>query len=183
MTARKTATCLLAALAAAGLAGCQRETATGPTEVSGRLFVFNYRVAQAHYMITLRRTGALPDPAVAIATFENPRGGEPLVTRSKIFPFWETIVLESPPVQCIVKDRPYAVEIRIVDGRDTLLQSIETTATSTVDQTVLTAKPLVAGPGYAINPDILRTDGTVDYAPTSDCPGKDAAHEDSLQKQ
>ncbi|KQS80484.1 hypothetical protein ASG25_02470 [Rhizobium sp. Leaf384] len=161
---------ILGMIGALSMAGCQRETGPGPTEVSGRLFVFNYRIAQAHYMITLRRTAPLPDPAVAVTTFEDPRGGEPLVTRTKIFPFWDTIVLESPPIHCVRKDRSYRVGIRILDGADRLVQAIETTAVSTVDQTVLTAKPLVVGPGYAVNPDILRADGSVDYAPETGCP-------------
>ncbi|KQS68060.1 hypothetical protein ASG39_06970 [Rhizobium sp. Leaf371] len=170
MNSPRCAIVVLGLLAAALSAGCQRETGSGPTEVSGRLFVFNYRIARAHYMITLRRTGVLPDPALAVATFEDPRGGAPLVTRTKIFPFWDTIVLESPPIHCVRKDRPYTVGIRILDGAGKVVQSIETTAISTVDQTVLTAKPLVVGPGYAINPDILREDGSVDYAPETGCP-------------
>jgi len=158
----------LAALAL--LAACQRESEDGPTEISGKLFVFNYRVATATYMITLQRKAPLPENGVVEAEYENPRGGAPLTTRSKIFPFWEKIVLESPPLHCVVKDRRYAVKIRILDNHSKLLQSLETTVVSNLDQTILPAKPLVIGPGYTKNPEIYKADGTADYSPETGCP-------------
>ncbi|OJT99215.1 MAG: hypothetical protein BGN83_08375 [Rhizobium sp. 63-7] len=158
----------LAALAL--LAACQRESEDGPTEISGKLFVFNYRVATATYMITLQRKAPLPENGVVEAEYENPRGGAPLTTRSKIFPFWEKIVLESPPLHCVVKDRRYAVKIRILDSDSKLLQSLETTVVSNLDQSILPAKPLVIGPIYTRNPEVFKADGTADYSPEAGCP-------------
>ncbi|WP_420028793.1 hypothetical protein [Metarhizobium album] len=158
----------LAALAL--LAACQRDSGDGPTEISGKLFVFNYRVATATYMITLQRKAPLPENGVVEAEYENPQGGAPLTTRSKIFPFWEKIVLESPPLHCVVKDRRYAVKIRILDSDSKLLQSLETTVVSNLDQSILPAKPLVIGPIYTRNPDVYKADGTVDYSPETGCP-------------
>ena len=71
--------------AATVLSGCQREQTDGPVELSGRIFVFNYRVSTATYLVTLKKTGEIPDGSSAVAEFENPMGGEPLVTREKIF--------------------------------------------------------------------------------------------------
>nr|WP_141650006.1 hypothetical protein [Rhizobium sp. PDO1-076] len=152
------------------VAGCQRENEAEPLTLTGRIFVFNYRVAQASYLVTLARNAPLPEGSFAEASFENPAGGAPIVTRTKIFPFWDKISLTSPPVHCVVKDRPYAVSIRILDGQNRLVQQIETSITSTLDQSVLPAKPLVVGPLYTPNPAVLHADGSTDYAAENGCP-------------
>ena len=153
------------------LAGCQRETDAPIAELSGRVFIFNYRVAAANYVVTLRKTAPFPEGAYAEASFENPQGGDPLVVRQKLFPAMEKVVLESPDLKCVRKDRPYAVSIRIVGNNDSLLQTIETTFTSNLDQAeMMPSKPLVVGPGYTPNPDVYRADGSVDYAKAANCP-------------
>ncbi|MCJ8239677.1 hypothetical protein [Peteryoungia algae] len=157
-------------LALSWLTGCQREDLDEPLKLSGKVFIFNYRVAQATYVVTLARNGPLPDPSFVETTFENPAGGAPLVTRTKIFPFWEKVSLESPPVHCVIKDRPYAVSIRILDASDKVQQTIETTLTSSLDQTVMPGKALVVGPVYTPNPEVYGADGTVDYAKGQTCP-------------
>ena len=168
MSGRTFAIGLVCALLA--LSGCQREQGDGPLAVSGRLFVFNYRVAIASYLVTLNRNGEVPPGSVIETSFENPGGGEPLVTRQKVFLSQAKLVLESPPVHCVVKDRPYAVSIRLRDGSGGLLQVIETTVTSNEDQSVLPAKPLVLGPLYAPNPAVFKADGTTDFSPADGCP-------------
>lgn len=45
------------------LASCQRETEGKLVELSGRLFVFNYRVATANYLVTLKKLRPLPKAA------------------------------------------------------------------------------------------------------------------------
>lgn len=152
------------------LSGCQREDTKEPLKVSGKVFIFNYRVAEATYVVTLARNGPLPDPSFVETTFENPAGGPPLVTRSKIFPFWEKVSLESPPVHCVAKGKPYAVDIRIIDGEDKVIQTIKTSLTSTLDQSIMPGKPLVVGPVYTPNPEVYGTDGKVDYAQEKTCP-------------
>lgn len=152
------------------LSGCQREDTKEPLKVSGKVFIFNYRVAEATYVVTLARNGPLPDPSFVETTFENPAGGPPLVTRSKIFPFWEKVSLESPPVHCVAKGKTYAVDIRILDGEDKVIQTIRTSLTSTLDQSIMPGKPLVVGPVYTPNPEIYGADGKVDYAQEKTCP-------------
>ncbi len=156
--------------AATILPACQREDVKEPLKLSGKVFIFNYRVAQATYVITLARNGPLPEDSFAETRFENPAGGAPIETRTKIFPFWQKVSLESPPVHCIVKGKPYAISIRIVDEGGNLIQQIDTTLTSTLDQTIMPGKPLVVGPVYTPNPEVFRADGTVDYASDTDCP-------------
>jgi len=153
------------------LASCQRETEGKLVELSGRLFVFNYRVATANYLVTLRKLRPLPEGSIVSAEFENPKGGDVLTTREKIFPVDDKIVIQSPHLQCVRKDHPYIVNIRILSPSGDVLQKIETSITSDVDQNVLPAKPLVVGPGYTPNPEVFRADGTQNMAAEdSDCP-------------
>lgn len=170
MMAKTWLTAFLALAASAILPACQREDVNEPLKLSGKVFIFNYRVAQATYVVTLARNGPLPDESFAVTQFENPAGGAPIETRTKIFPFWQKVSLESPPVHCIVKGKPYAIAIRIVDRDNNLLQQIDTTLTSTLDQTVMPGKPLVVGPVYTPNPEVFHADGTHDYAQGADCP-------------
>jgi hypothetical protein len=169
MTAKTSLMALVAFAALAILPACQREDVNEPLKLSGKVFIFNYRVAQATYVITLARNGPLPEESFAVTQFENPAGGAPIETRTKIFPFWQKVALESPPVHCIVKGKPYAIAIRVVDKDDNLLQAIDTTLTSTLDQTIMPGKPLVVGPIYTPNPEVFKADGTRDYAQGADC--------------
>ncbi|MBB6483308.1 hypothetical protein [Rhizobium lusitanum] len=172
MTMRRIMLTAIGAGAIAGLAlsGCQRKDDQGPTELTGRIFVFNYRVASATYMITLKKIAPIPDGTTAVAEFENPAGGDPLVIHEKIYSFWDKITLESPDLRCVRKDRPYSVSIKLVDASDKTLQTIKTEVKSDLDQTVLPTKPLVVGPAYTANPDVFKGDGSTDYGKDAACP-------------
>lgn len=161
---------LIAAIAGTALAGCQRKDDEGPTQLSGRLFIFNYRVASASYMITLKKIAPIPEGTTAVAEFENPAGGDPLVVQQKIYSFWDKITLESPDLHCVRKDRPYSVSIKLMDASDKTIQTIKTEVKSDLDQTVLPTKPLVVGPAYTANPDIFKGDGTANYGKDMACP-------------
>jgi hypothetical protein len=161
---------LALAVVVMALAGCQRETEGKLVELSGRMFVFNYRVATANYLVTLRKLGPLPEGSIATAEFENPQGGEALTTREKIFGVDDKIVLQSPHVRCVRKDHAYAVTIRVLDQSGDILQEIETSITSDVDQSVMPTRPLVIGPGYEANPEVYDTSGAADYGRDEACP-------------
>lgn len=141
---------------ALALAACQRETGGDPLKLTGKMFVFNYRLAYATYLVTLEQTEPLPDGAIVNAEFENPAGGAPLTLERKIFPNLPRVVLESPDVTCVKKARPYKVTIAVVGPDGSTLQSIETEVTSSADQSILPAKPLVVGPGYDKNPEVFK---------------------------
>ena len=157
-------------IASLALAGCQRKDDQGPTELTGRLFVFNYRVASATYMITLKKIAPIPDGTTAVAEFENPAGGDPLVVHEKLYSFWDRITLESPDLRCVRKDRTYSVSIKLVDATDKTIQTIKTLVKSDLDQTVLPTKPLIVGPAYTANPDVFKADGSIDYGHDAACP-------------
>jgi hypothetical protein len=127
--------------------------------ISGKLFIFNYRVATATYLVTLKPLGPLREGEVVVATFEDPAGGDPIVVRQKIWPKLDKITIESPPLRCVRKGRPYAVSLRVESADGQTVQSIETTMTSSEDQTVLPDRPLVVGPAYTPNPELAGDHG------------------------
>ena len=159
------ALCLLLAV------GCQREEQREIAKVSGRMFVFNYRVATATYLITLQPTAPIREGSTIEADFENPRGGTALTADERLFPKSEKITLQSPPVECVKQDRPYKVTIRLKAPDGHVIQTIDTTVTSDTDQSLLPAKPLVVGPLYTPNSEVFRADGTVDMRGVQGCAG------------
>ena len=144
--------------------GCQRPSEGVYFELSGRIFVFNYRVATANYLVTLRKESR------ARAEFEDPQGGPALFTEEKVLDVDDGLTLASPFVQCVRKDRPYRVAITLTGASGEVLQVIETTVTSDVDQSVIPAAPLVVGPAYTPNPDMFKADGSTDFSGRTGCP-------------
>ena len=94
------------------------------------------------------------DGQTAVASFEDPAGGEAIVVRKKIWPNMAKTTIESPPLRCVVKDRPYKVSIRIEGPDGAVRQTIETTMASSEDQSLLPDRPLVVGPLYTPNPEL-----------------------------
>jgi hypothetical protein len=163
---------LLAALLAAPLllGACQRDTSK-LFEISGRLMVFNYRVSTVTYVMTLNPIQPITDGLMAVTTFENPAGGEPLVVSQKLFPNHQKVTIESPPLECVVKEHPYKVSIRIEKTDGGVLQDIETTMVSSQDESVLPDRPLVVGPGYDANPELAgHPDGRLPGGRGVSCP-------------
>ncbi|NRP71080.1 hypothetical protein ILFOPFJJ_01963 [Ensifer psoraleae] len=161
---------IIVLIAAAALAGCQRETGPDPLKLTGKMFVFNYRLAYATYMITLNKTEPVPDGSIVIAHFENPAGGEPLTLERKLFPKLDKVVLESPDISCVKKEKPYAVTIEVKGPNGATLQKLETTVISDVDQDILPAKALVEGPAYDKNPEVFRDGKAPARFETATCP-------------
>jgi hypothetical protein len=163
---KKTIVSFMALLA---LGACQREKPAAYYAVNGRLFVFNYRVSQASYMVTLARLAPVPDGLTIIARFQDPAGGVPIVITRTGWPKLEKIVLGSPPIRCVKANIAYGVEISVNDASGKTVQTLSTTVTSNIDQTVLAAKPLLVGPVYVPNREIYKPDGP-DFAPDTNCP-------------
>jgi hypothetical protein len=140
-------------------------------EITGRLVVFNYRVATVTYLVTLKPIQPIGEGQAVVASFENPAGGTPLVMRQKLFAGHQKLTIESPPLECVVKDRPYKVSIRIEDADGVLLQDIETTMVSSQDESMLPDRPLVVGPGYDPNPELAgHPDGKLPGGRGVTCP-------------
>ncbi len=162
----------VAILAATLALGACRESGTDKLfEVGGRAFEFNYRLAQATYVVVLNPLRPMGEGEVAEVDFENPAGGPPLTINQPIWPKMPHVTLTSPPLTCVVKDRPYAISIRIKDKDGKLLQTIETTLASTQDQTDLPDAPLVLGSRYLLNPALAgHPGGRLPNAPKPVCP-------------
>lgn len=157
--------------AALALAACRDSGEGALYEISGRLFEFNYRLARATYVITLNPLRPVGDGNVAVVDFENPAGGDPLVVTQQIWPKLPHVTLISPPLTCVVKDKPYAVAIRIKDKDGAVLQELKTTLVSTQNQSDLPDAPLVTGSRYVLNPALAdHPDGRLPNKPKPDCP-------------
>lgn len=143
---------LLAGVAALG--GCRESGKDALFEISGRLVVFNYREATLTYLVTLNPLRPIGQGQSAVTTMEDPAGGAPLTFTKKLFPGQTKVTIESPPLECVVKNRPYKVSIHIRGAGGALLQDIETTMVSAQDQDMLPDRPLVVGPGYKPNPEL-----------------------------
>jgi hypothetical protein len=151
------------------LSACQRDQSDNYFKLTGRIFVFNYRVSQASYMVTIEQTRPISDGLSIVARFEDPTGGQPLEITRTAWPKLTRVSLASPPIRCVKSGVPYAVEIEIKDAKGALVQKIETSVTSNIDQSVLAAKPLIAGPVYEPNRDVYKQDGP-DFSPDANCP-------------
>ncbi len=137
------------------LAGCRESGGGGEYfEISGKLFVFNYRVAEATYLVTLKPLLPMAEGQIAVANFEDPAGGQAIVVRQKIWPKLDKVTIESPPLHCVTKGKPYAVSIVIEEAGGATLQTLKTTITSSEDQNRLPDAPLVVGPAYTPNPEL-----------------------------
>jgi hypothetical protein len=161
-------------LAAGALGACRDQGGEGEYfAISGKLFEFNYRLAKATYIVTLNPLQPMDGSQVAVVSFENPAGGDPLVIEQKIWPKLPHITLESPPLTCVVKDKPYAVSIRIQGADGSVLQTLDTTITSSLDQSILPDRALVVGPVYELNEDLAgHPDGRLPGQAKPDCPAK-----------
>ena len=170
MTTRRLtlAATLLAVMAV--LPACQRETGPDPLQLTGKMFIFNYRLAYATYMITLTKTQPVPDGSTVVATFENPSGGPPLTLDRTLFQKLDKIVLESPDVTCVKKQKPYSVTIEVKGPDGAVLQTLKTSVISNLDQDIMPAQALVVGPAYDKNPDVFRNGKAPEHFQTAKCP-------------
>ncbi|HXF54619.1 MAG TPA: hypothetical protein VNK52_10905 [Hyphomicrobiaceae bacterium] len=145
---------LVALVVGAIMAAC--DDASKPyVDIEGGGFIFNYRIAEAFYGVSLRPMRRLEPGTVLEVEFENPAGGKPYVVRETVDAARLSYMLRTPGLSGIEKDRPYRVEVRVLapgDGR--LLARYETTFKSDLDQSMLPSKPLTIGPGYTPNPEL-----------------------------
>jgi hypothetical protein len=148
------------------VSGCRESPPEQYLELTGRIFVFNYRVATATYVVTFSKTRPIPDGATILTLFENPAGGANIEVTQKVWPKLEKVAVESPPVFCIVKDKPYSFSVSLLGPDGSSLQVISGAVVSNLDQTVLPDRPLVIGPAYTPNPELNEN-------PSGKLPGKE----------
>lgn len=168
----RTAAGIALALAGASMSSCRESGGNGEYfAVSGKLFIFNYRLAIATYVVTLKPLRPMDGAQTVVGSFEDPQGGAPIVVRQKVWPKLDKVTLESPPLLCVRKGMPYALTIRVEDASGAVAQTLETTITSSEDQSILPDKPLVVGPVYTPNPELAdHPDGRLPAAERPVCP-------------
>jgi hypothetical protein len=121
---------------------------------AGGGFVFNYRIGEAFYGVVINTEGKLPQEALIEASFENPMGGQAILVTDKIRDGQRRYTLRTPALKGIKKDVPYKVVVQILakPGGE-VVQRIERTFRSQVDQSMIPQGPLIIGPGYTLNPE------------------------------
>lgn len=152
-------TVMAAAFAVVALTSCRDSGEGDAFALDGKIFVFNHRVATATYLVNIKQLRPLGEGHVAVASFQDPAGGPDILVREKIWPNSTKTTINSPPLHCIVKDKPYRIAVRIEDAAGKAVQQIETTLASGQDQTDLPDKPLVVGPFYTPNPGDVEAPG------------------------
>jgi hypothetical protein len=162
---------IASACIAVSLSACKDESRDGYVALAGRIFVFNPRVNSATYVVSLAKLKPIPDGATLHAEFDNPAGGARIVVDQKIWPQQEKIALESPNLTCIRKGTAYAFSVTLKDAQGAALQTIESSITSTLDQSVMPDAPLVVGPSYDPNPELQGDPGgKIPGRKKPDCP-------------
>jgi hypothetical protein len=146
-------TALVATLALMFLAACSSEESGPYIAIDGGGFIFNYRIAEATEGLVVGVRRELPEGAKIEVTFEDPAGGAPIVLAEAVKPKLPRYDFTTPPLTGIVKDKDYRATVRLLDASGEEIEKVERTFRSELDQSILPAKPLTIGPGYARNPD------------------------------
>jgi hypothetical protein len=158
-------------LTALFIAGCKDESRSGYVELTGRVFIFNPRVAKANYVVSLGILKPLPEGARVKALFDDPAGGERIKLQQLLRVLAGKVAVESPNVFCIKKGKRYAFDITVLDANGATLQSISSSIESTLDQSILPDAPLVVGPAYEPNPALKgNAAGKLPDGPVVKCP-------------
>jgi hypothetical protein len=149
----------LMCLVVLALCGCRDESRLSYLELTGRVFIFNPRIGEAIYVVTLGVVKPPPEGSRVEAVFDNPAGGEKLKLQQSLRTRQTKISLESEPLQCIKNDKTYAFKVTLLSNTGDVLQVVESSIRSTLDQSVMPDAPLVEGPAYDPNPALAGTKG------------------------
>jgi hypothetical protein len=149
---------LLLAVSVGALAGFfhfaeQRRATSTKLAFAGGGFLYNYRIAETRYGLSMRVVHPVPIGTLLEVTFENPAGGEPFVVTRSLGSDTALVGVESPALPEVATGRDYAVVIRLRD-RDTnaVLETHERQFSTNIEPSVMPKKPLTVGPGYHRNP-------------------------------
>ncbi len=145
---------LLILLLALALAACE-DANKPPLAVAGGGFIFNYRIAEVFYGVSLKPQRRLAVDAVLEGEFEDPAGGPNLIVRETLGAPKLVYALQTPPLKGVKAGKPYRVEVRLIEGGK-ITGRLERTFTSDLDQDVLPSAPLTIGPGTTPNPDLPK---------------------------
>lgn len=140
---------LVAVLFAVGWATREDPAQSPYLKILGGGFMFNYRVADVYYGFTAAVMRPLPTGSIIEAAFEDPAGGPGHIVRQRVGTGTDRYALRSPPVRGVKAGKPYRVDIRVLDRRETaVLWRHEMVFKSQLDDRIVPDEPLTVGPGY-----------------------------------
>jgi hypothetical protein len=142
------------ALVCLALSACKDETRSGYLDLTGRVFIFNPRIATATYVVSLGILKPLPEGARIEAVFDNPAGGEKIRVEHLARIVVGKVAIESPGLSCVQKGKRYAFDVILKDSSGFVLQTLSSSIESSLDQSILPDAPLVVGPAYEPNPEL-----------------------------
>jgi hypothetical protein len=132
----------------------QRRATTTKLVFAGGGFLYNYRIAETRYGLSMRVVNPVPIGTRLEVAFENPAGGDPFVVTRSLGSEKSLIGVESPALPDVATGRDYAVVIRLRDRvTNEVLETHERRFRTNIDPSVMPKKPLTVGPGYHRNPD------------------------------
>lgn len=134
------------------LASCGEGEPSTYVAYAGGGFVFNYRTANHYYGFVVRQTTPLPLGSRLQVRFELPGGGEEVIEQPAV-PGRLQYKFQTGDLEGLEAHHPYKAVLIVSDADGKVLQRLERSFTTDVDQTALPSKPLVVGPGYQPNPD------------------------------
>jgi hypothetical protein len=137
-----------------GLAGCE-DAGNPPLALAGGGFIFNYRIAEVFYGVSLKPQRRIAAGAVLEGEFEDPAGGPNLIVRETLGQPKLVYALQTPPLKGVQAGKPYRVQVRLIEGGK-ITGRLERTFTSDLNQDMIPDAPLTIGPGYTPNPDLPK---------------------------
>lgn len=144
---------LVLVLVSIGLLIAEKPAVRPPLKVLGGGFIFNYRISDIFYGVTLVPVHSVKLGDVVEARFENPAGGSDIVVRTQFGLKSEPIQLRTPPLRGVVADKPYKVVLRLLSREsDEVRWSSTLHYQSNIDGSLISREPPVIGPGYHRNP-------------------------------
>jgi hypothetical protein len=132
----------------------QRRATMTKLAFAGGGFLYNYRIAETRYGLSMRIVNPVPIGSLLEVTFENPAGGEPFIVTRSLGTEPGLIGVESPALPDVATGRDFAVVIRLRERvTNAVLETHERQFRTNIDPSVMPKKPLTVGPGYHRNPD------------------------------
>jgi hypothetical protein len=121
--------------------------------IEGGGFIFNYRIAEVFYGVSVKPMRKLAAGTILEASFENPAGGPPIVVTEPVTGDRVSYGLRTPALSGVKAERDYTVVVVARDRGGQEIGRAERSFRSALDQETNPEKPLTIGPGYTPNPE------------------------------
>lgn len=155
MSTTRVAVAALLAFLAVLTAGCEGEKGP-PIAIEGGGFIFNYRIAEVFYGVSVKPLRKLAPGTTLEAEFDDPAGGPAIRVSEPVTGDKLAYALRTPPLSGVKSGRDYKVVVvaKAADGKE--IGRAERVFRSSIDQEVNPEKPLTIGPGYTPNPEAQK---------------------------